>query len=316
MLREADRPLAAVTGGTGFLGRYVLRALMDAGWRLRLLVRREPMHPLLPDLDAEIVPGGLSDEGALARLCSGSDAVIHAAGLIKARNRAEFFAVNADGSARLARVAARVAPGARLILVSSMAAREPDLSNYAASKRAGEVAFARNSARPVTILRPPAIYGPWDRETLPLFKMASRGFVIAPAVPAARICLIEVSDAARAVSALAGADTGGMTYELSDETIGGYGWHEIAREAGRALGREPRLIDLPPGLCAGAGAVSQSLGRLAGVTPMLTRGKVREMLHGDWSSAASKQPPAEIWQPRIGLREGFAGTARWLEQQG
>ena len=315
-MRGADKPLAAVTGGTGFLGRYILRALMDAGWRLRLLVRREPMHPLIRDLDAEIVPGDLADPFALERLCVGADAIIHAAGLIKAKSRAAFFAVNAEGSARLARAAARMAPGAHLTLVSSMAAREPDLSDYAASKRAAEEAFLENAAGPVTILRPPAIYGPWDRETLPLFRMASKGVVMVPAAPLARICLIEASDAARAVAALTGAGVGGMTYELSDEVIGGYTWHEIACEAGRTFGREPRVIGLPPRLCLSVGALSGGMSRLAGRVPMLTRGKVREMLHGDWSSSPANQPPPGLWRPRIGLREGFGGTARWLEQQG
>ncbi|HUF56246.1 MAG TPA: NAD-dependent epimerase/dehydratase family protein, partial [Thermohalobaculum sp.] len=166
--------LAALTGGTGFLGRYIALALDRAGWRLRLLVRSEPVHPQTAHLEPEIVLGDLLDDRALRRLCRGADAVIHAAGLIRARDRAAFFAVNEGGSARLAAAAAEAAPGAPLIVVSSLAAREPGLSDYAASKRAGEEAVLRAAAGPVTVLRPPVLYGPWDRETLALFRAAAR----------------------------------------------------------------------------------------------------------------------------------------------
>ncbi len=313
---RASRPLAAMTGGTGFLGRYVTRALADAGWRIRLLVRSEPMHPLISDTETELVLGDLSDERALERLCSGADLVVHAAGLITARSRAAFFTANADGSARLARAAARTAPSAPIIAVSSMAAREPELSDYAASKRAGEIALRENARGSVTFLRPSAIYGRWDRATLPLFKMAANGLIFAPNAPDARICLVEASDVARAVAALADGGATDATYELCDETLGGYTWHQIACAAGRAVGRRPRIIELPAGIYATAGYVAENLARIAGRSPMLTRGKIREMRHGDWSSDDERLPPATIWRPRIPLEAGFQTTAQWYRREG
>lgn len=310
------RPLAAVTGGTGFLGRYIVQALAQAGWRVRLLVRSDPMHPLIADTQMELVLGDLADEGALERLCVGADAVIHAAGLIKAKDRAGFFAVNADGSARLARAAAKVAPGAHIVVVSSMAAREPQLSDYAASKHAGELAVRKNSPGPVTFLRPSAIYGRWDRATYPLFKMASKGLIFAPHDADARICLIEASDVARAVAAIAATEPRDATYELSDEAVAGYGWHDIARAAGRAFGKAPRIVSIPPAIYGTAGFVSENLSRLAGRAPILTRGKIREMRHGDWSSSEARQPPAAIWRPDITLNAGFLTTALWYKQAG
>src|SRR6056297_1785498 len=131
-------PIAAVTGGTGFLGRYVVRELAAAGWRPRLLVRGDPVHPQLADVDFEIVPGDLSEPQSLRRLVKGASAVVHVAGAVKALRRADFFAVNADGTARLAETTAEAAPGARLVYVSSLAARAPELSDYAASKAEGE----------------------------------------------------------------------------------------------------------------------------------------------------------------------------------
>ena len=314
-MSAAGPPLAAVTGGTGFVGRHIVAALSAAGWRLRLLVRRDPIHAQIPELDAEIVLGDLSDPDALARLCAGADAVIHAAGAIKARDRAGFVAANVEGSAALARAATQAAPAARLVVLSSLAARAPELSDYAASKRAGEAALADHASGPVVILRPSAIYGRWDRETLPLFRMARRGMVLAPQSAAARVGLIHVRDVARAALALATAGPRQAVYELTDETTSGYAWREIAEAAGKALETRPCLVPLPPAVVRAAALGSQAAHRLAGRTPILTLGKAREILHGDWGSSLANQPPRDLWRPGIALNAGFSDTARWYRHR-
>ena len=306
--------IAAVTGGTGFLGRFIVAALIEAGWKVRLLVRSDPIHPLIPELDTEIILGDLSDKAALERLCAGADAIIHAAGLIKAKNRDAFFLVNADGSANVAMASAKVAPNARLIVVSSLAAREPMLSDYAASKHAGEAAVLENAGGPVTILRPSAIYGRWDKETYPLFQMASKGFVFGPNADAARICLINVSDVSRAVVAFANNGDKQGTYEVSDERVDGYTWAEVVEAAGKALKTKPRLVKISPSLFNLGALGAQIVSRGTGKTPILTPGKVREIFHGDWSSSPGKQPPPEIWSPQVSLADGFSSTVRWYRQ--
>ena len=305
-------PLAALTGGTGFLGRYIALALAEGGWRLRLLVRGDPAHPQTAALDPEFVSGSLDDASALERLCCGADVVVHAAGLIKARDRAAFHAVNEAGTARLAAAAGET----RLVVVSSLAAREPGLSDYAASKCAGEAA-ARDAARgPVTVLRPPVLYGPWDRETLALFRLAEGAFLPLPRAPEARLCFLHAADAAAAVAAFAGSASGDGTFELSDQRTAGYSWTEIARTAARAVGGRPRLVPVPRAAWHAAGAASEAAARLAGRPAMLTRGKVREILHPDWSVDPVRRPPAGIWRPRIDLERGFGLTACWYRRRG
>jgi len=317
VIREegARNKVAAVTGGTGFLGRFIVAALIEAGWKVRLLVRSDPIHSLIPELDTEIILGDLSDRAALERLCAGADAIIHAAGLIKAKNRDAFFSVNVEGSANVAMSSAKVAPNARLVVVSSLAAREPMLSDYAASKQAGETAVLENAGGPVTILRPSAIYGRWDKETYPLFQMASKGFVFGPGADAARICLVNVSDVSQAVVAFADTGDKNVTYELSDERVDGYTWTEIVETAGKALKTRPRLVKVPPSLFKFGAFGAQIVSRGTGKIPILTQGKVREILHGDWSSSPGKQPPPEIWRPRINLLDGFSSTVRWYRQE-
>ncbi|MEM7642627.1 MAG: NAD-dependent epimerase/dehydratase family protein [Pseudomonadota bacterium] len=314
----ADRArLVAITGGTGFLGRYVIAAFRDAGWRVRLLARRNAAHPQLPGLDAELVMGDLTNPNSLRRFSADTDAVVHVAGAIKARDRDGFFRVNEAGSAALGSAISQTAPLARLIQVSSLAAREPHLSDYAASKRAGEAAFQEAAGRAATILRPGAVHGPWDTETLVLFQLASRPVMPVPALPDTRLSFVYAADVARAIVAFAEApQTLPGPYEISDDTPQGYSWTDLSDAAARALGRSPRMVPVPRAVWPVAGAVTETLARLTGGVPMMSRGKVREMLHPDWSCDPACLPPEPLWTPQVGLRAGFARTVEWARACG
>lgn len=307
-------PLAAVTGATGFLGPHVLRALDRAGWRLRILARRHPKIEGIRE-PVSVVPGTLAEPDALARLVSGADSVIHLAGAVKARSRADFMAANAEGAARLAAAWRRAAPGARLVHVSSMAAREPELSHYAASKRAGEARIAEAGGEHV-ILRPAAVYGPGDIETLAIFRAARLPFQPLLAGPEARVCLIHVDDVASAVVAALAALPGGATCELSDARTEGYAWREIADQASRTLGRTARPVQLPRGLVTALGRIGDVTALLGAGTPMLTSQKTREILHSDWSSDRKNQPAPDIWRPTRSIADGFAETVAWYRRHG
>jgi len=309
-------PVAAVTGATGFLGRWIVRALADAGWRPRLLVRRDPVHPQLLGIDYDIVPGPLHDASALRRLVSGVDVVVHAAGAIKALTRREFFTVNADATALLARTATETAPGARIVLVSSMAAREPGLSHYAASKAAGEQALRDAGGGNWVVARPSAVYGPWDRETLDLFRAAAGPLLPVLGGDASRICLVHAADAAAAVAALCRGGPSGGIYEVTDSCHQGYSWRDMAQHALDAAGGRARVVQVPQIALRAAAAVSGAVAAIRRKPAMLTTAKARELLHTDWSSSLKSQPPAHIWRPTIDLRSGFAETAAWYRRNG
>jgi nucleoside-diphosphate-sugar epimerase len=313
-----SRCVVAVTGATGFLGLHLIQALAQAGAQLRLLVRKDPAHPAWQGIAFDAVPGGLEDASALARLVTGADAVVHAAGLIKARSRAEFLRTNRDGSMAIAAATRRHAPLARFIGVSSLAAREPQLSDYAFSKRAGEdaasFAYADAPAQ-LTLIRPPAIYGPWDRETLAFFKAATRPF--APVLGQSRAAIIHAADAAAAIAAIAmgGAGQGGL-FTLADDHPQGYTMAELLAEAARATGGAPRFIRVPDGVLQAAGHLSGWWGRWRRQAPIFTAGKARELLHPDWSVSPAELLPTAIYKPVIDLPTGFAATAAWYRQAG
>jgi uncharacterized protein YbjT (DUF2867 family) len=294
-------PLAAVTGATGFVGRHLVAALAQAGWRVRLLARSEPRIAHWDALCPEVVAGSLADAAALARLVAGAQAVIHVAGLIKAARRRELFAVNAEAAATLARTAAAVAPQAHFIHVSTLAAREPQLSDYAASKRAGEDAVRATLGARATVLRPPAVYGPADRETLRFFQLARGRIVPLPGPAQARAALIHVQDLARLIAALAGSEPSGEVLAAADERPQGYAWRELLGEAARAVGNpDAKLVQMPRAVLR-AIAWSGDLGRLLGIATMLNSHKLREISHPDWSVAAAEEARPPGWTPRFGL---------------
>ncbi len=301
--------LAAVTGASGFVGPHLVAALARRGWRLRLLIRRWSPLPSLRGVDAEVVFGDLGDDRALQALVSGADAVVHAAGLIKARRPADFDRVNREGTARLSAVAA----DARFLLLSSLAARAPQLSAYAASKRAAEEVVSRRSGSWLAV-RAPAVYGPGDRETLAYFRAVARGFAPEPNVAGARLSLIHVTDLAEALAlGLEGAQPG-STYEIDDGQS--YTYRDMASAAGRALGRRERAFSIPRSMMMGIAAVNHLRHALGAAPQILTTGKVREMFHPDWVCHDRRLAEMTDFTPRYDLMSGFADTIGWYRHHG
>ena len=301
--------LVAVTGATGFVGPHLVAALARHGWRVRLLIRKWSPVPSLAGVEAEVVLGDLNDEGALARLVAGADAVIHAAGLIKARHEADFLTVNRDGTARLS----ALAPGVPFLLLSSLAAREPLLSPYAASKRAAEEVVARRTG-PWLAVRAPAVYGPGDRETLAYFRTAVRGWALQPNLPA-RLGWIHVADLAEALALALDRKVPSDVYEIDDGHEGGYGYADMAAAVQGAIGRPVRSVSIARFqimAIAWANLLRQSLG---GPVQILTPGKVREMFHTDWTIHDRRLANTIGFVARYTLAQGFAETIQWYRKR-
>lgn len=294
--------LAAVTGGTGFLGRVVVRRLVAEGWRVCQLARtpREGLD--------EWVEGSLSDPESLERLVHGADLVVHMAALTKSPDAKGFHMINANGSRNLARAIRARAPRAKVVVVSSLAAREPGLSPYAASKAASEVALL-DCPGPVTVLRPCALYGPGDAAGLALFRMAQWPVLPFPGRPQARLALLHVEDCARAV--VTACDAPSAFWEVGE---GAYGWARIFRAAANAIGRDPTLLPLPQQALAVALRLARWL--KPGVSPLASPGKLEEILHDDWTCDPARLPPAGLWNPVVGLDQGFRDTAEWYRSHG
>ncbi len=324
---------ALVTGATGFIGRYLVRALAARGVAVRALVR--PTSDTA-GLEAEPRVGDIGRPETLAAAARGVDVIYHLASLLKVPWKAEFRTVNVDGTAHVARAAADA--GARLVLVSSLAAAGPitgerprrptdpptPVSRYGRVKRAAEQAAVAAGGR-VAIVRPPMVFGAGDRGALPLFRGAARGWHVAPTRRPARIGLVHAADLAEALIAIAergdpvppGADggCGAGVYQVACAESPTYA--ELGRRIGDAAGRTVRVVTLPAPITGVAAALGELVGRLRDRPTVLNRDKYREAIGGDWW-CTTDAVTALGWRPAAPLDTRLAETvagyraAGWL----
>lgn len=303
-------PVVALTGATGFIGTALRERLVAAGYRVRALYRPRSGRKLQVVAGLQWIAGDLADHDALAALMDGAEAVVHCAGSVRGARRSDFDRVNETGVLDIVRAAEREAGCRRFLLLSSLAAREPQLSDYARSKWLGERALEANAGRLAwAALRPPAVYGRGDREMLPVFQGMARGLAAIPGKGDGRLSLIHVADLVSAVLAwLDGDSESGHTYELDDGHEGGYDWDTLLTTASSVLRDNApiRRLSIPIPCLRLVAGINLAAARIFGYAPMLTPGKVREITHADWVADGSALTQATGWRPLVGFERGLA----------
>jgi nucleoside-diphosphate-sugar epimerase len=296
----------AITGGTGFVGSHLLDVATAAGHRVAALTRRE--QPVREGVDW--IAGDLSNRDALEQLVRDADAVIHVAGTINAPNAAGFEQGNVAGT--LAMLAAATAGGIhRFVHVSSLAAREPKLSLYGASKERAEE-LVHSSGLDWAIVRPPAVYGPGDKETLELFRMAKLGLMLMP--PKGRVSVIHAEDLARLMVVLADASAPvNCLVEPDDGKPGGWTHREFAKALAEAVGTRAAVIS-SPGMILRLAARADQL--LRGEKAKLTTDRAAYFSHRNWVVEPKRAAPAELWRAEIATPDGLKATAAWYREKG
>jgi len=296
----------AVTGGTGFVGSRLIDVALDAGHQVKALTRRTQAERD----GVEWIAGDLHDRSALELLIDDVDAAIHAAGVISGHNAATFELGNVGGT--LAMLEAATAGGVhRFVHVSSLAAREPKLSLYWASKARAEE-LIRSSGLDWSIVRPPAVYGPGDKETLELFRMAKLGLMLMPTH--GHVSLIHVDDLARLLLALADYSApSGIVIEADDGKPHGWTHRQFAKELGRAVGTRPAIVSAP-GVFLKLAARADQLVR--GPKAKLTVDRAAYFSHRNWVVHPKLSPSQELWHPQIPTEQGLRETADWYRAQG
>ncbi|GJL49923.1 MAG: short-chain dehydrogenase [Nitrospirales bacterium] len=296
--------IVALTGATGFIGQVLWRRLEEAGWAVRALIRPSYANRHRDELHhKKFIEGTLQDEERLSALVDGVDAVVHCAGRVRGLDRAQFQESNVEGVGRIARLAASQQRPPRFVLLSSLAAREPTLSAYAWSKQQGEVALQEMAGRmDWIILRPPAVYGPHDRATLPLFQWIERGIGVQLGERHSRFSLLYVDDLTAAVVMwLERGPHAGLALELHDGHAGGYSWADVFELVG---GKSVIRFVVPKAVLSATASINQALARIFRYDPILTYGKVRELRHPHWVCDNTELTKLLGWEPSISLVEG------------
>ena len=321
-----------VTGGTGFVGAHLVKALCARGDSVTALVRRRALAERLGwGPEVRVLSGDLDDEGTLRAGCAGADIVYHVAGKIAARSAAEFMATNRDGTANVLE-AARDGGARRLLFVSSLAVAGPTtpghpidetrppapITDYGRSKLAAEV-LVRATPLAWTIVRPPVVYGEWDRGTLKIFQLARRGVVPVFGDGSQELSVIHAEDLARSliVAATSPAAAGRIYFAAHPTTTSS---RELVLAAGRALGggggRTPRIVPVPPLVARGVLWAVGTLAHIAGRATLLSADKGNEYLAPAWTCRSDALTRDTGWRAEIDLETGLRRAANWYREVG
>ena len=323
-----------VTGGSGFIGQNLVQVLLMQGFEVHLLLRSEPKNV---DFDLHEVNchfGDLANQNCLEVAVAGAELVFHLAGLTRAKSFEQFLEANARGVANLAKACLTHAPSlSRFVLVSSMAAAGPGtaacprlesdkpspVSAYGRSKLAGEhalqQAFAASGGPAWTIVRPPIVYGPWDKDVLTLLRGVQRGWALIPAGPERSFSLVYGPDLAAALVSLAQnpAAAGEVIHAAHSRP---YGHRAMLDAMGVAVGRAPRCVKLPRWLTWGAAAGGSIAQYLLRRPPLLTLDKHHEVMAPGWVASTAKLQELNPALCATGLEEGLAATVEWSRARG
>ena len=298
-------PLVAVTGATGFIGSVLLKSLLKGGWKVRALTR----SPRVDDEFTQWIEGDLDNLNALRNLVKGVSAVVHCAGQVRGSSLEDFVHSNVEGTGNLVSASIQQDLPPRFLLISSLAARQPELSWYATSKRMAEqLVIDHSHIMPCTVFRPTAVYGPGDKEMSPLFRVTRLGILPMVGQPSMRFGLLHVNDLVAAILCwLSTRIPVHGVYELDDGKPGGYDSQSVAAIAQEVWKRRVYCIFLPALLVSLIANINLWSARLLNYSPMLTPGKVRELQHLDWVCDITPLTLAlPNWQPRIGLRDALS----------
>ena len=305
-----------LTGGTGFLGSHLADALVREGHRVTASVRRTSDTQRLGRLGVEQVD---LDLGGTSVELAAHDAVVHCGALTRARSEAEFIAVNATGTRRLARAAAE-AGVRRFVFISSLAARGPDgaggpVSPYGRSKAVAEEALESiGGPMEIVVLRPGGVYGPRDTDLLPLFRLAARGWVVVPrsAAPLQPVFAADVVDAV--LAALKATPASGPLHIAGPSSRS---WGKVAHALMAGVARPGRVLRAPAAVFLSVGLVSEFAARLTGTAPAMDRRRARDLAIHAWTCDIEPSEAALApWRPQVDLDEGLATTAAWYRRRG
>ncbi|HET9438609.1 MAG TPA: NAD-dependent epimerase/dehydratase family protein [Longimicrobiales bacterium] len=319
-----------VTGATGFVGSHVAELAPNFGFQLRALVRKPADMARLQAVGFECVQGSLEDAGALRRAMAGTTAVLHLAAATKARTPEEYQRANVAGTQAVVEAMLSAEPKPqRLIYLSSLAAVGPPvqgrpvsrddpprpLTTYGRTKLAGEkVCEVAADRLQVAILRAPAVYGPRDRDVFQFFRMANRGVVPLPSTATGQLQMIHARDLARSLLLAATSSAAHGVYHVAESRA--YGWEEMARMVGAALGKQVRVVRMPAAVIKVAAGIVETIAGLVGKSTIFNREKASELTVSGWLCETELARRDFGFEAHTPLQAGFNETANWYRQHG
>jgi nucleoside-diphosphate-sugar epimerase len=322
---------ALVTGATGFIGSHLVELLLQKKYAVRCLLRTTSSTKWLKNLPVEYAYGDLFDDAALDAAVEGVDVVYHSAGLTKARTKEEYYRGNVIGTRNLLAAVRRRSQGLRrFVYISSQAAAGPSpdptpitedvqphpITTYGRTKRQGEEeCLALMPSLPATIVRPPVVYGPRDKDVFEFFHTVYRGLQPIVGFGEKFVSLVHVLDLIRGIVLAAESPRAlGETYFISSTRT--YGWKEIGDVTKRILQKRVLRIRIPEtGVFVVAG-LAELGARVSRKAALINLEKARDMVQDYWTCDSSKARRDFGYEQQISLEEGVQGTIRWYQEEG
>jgi dihydroflavonol-4-reductase len=321
---------ALVTGANGFVGSHLVEGLLSRGYQVTCLVRKTSNLRWLSGLNVKYAYGDISEKESLKNVLKEIDYVFHLAGLTKAKNREEYLKANYQGTKNLIEVCIDDNPQLkRFVYVSSQAAVGPGnderpldetapcnpITDYGRSKLEGETIILQYLSKvAVTIIRPPAVYGPRDSDILGFFKVANKGLKTLFGRGESYMSLCYVEDLVEGI--ILGAESPkaiGQVYFIADDQV--YSWREAFRIISKILDKKTITLRIPKAFLFVAAFVSQSAFRVLGKPAAFNVQKVRELTHRYWLCDVSKAKRQLGFSPRYKLEQGARKTVRWYKEK-
>ncbi len=331
-MASAPNATCLVTGANGFIGSHLVEALLRRGHHVRCLVRRTSDLRWLAGLGIELRYGSLDDFESLKDASRDVDYVYHLAGAVKALDPGEFYRHNTEGALYLARAALDAAPRLkRFLFASSQAAAGPaecldqpvceidrcrPISDYGKSKLSAEQRLRELSGTlPLTIIRPPSVYGPRDTEVFMYFRWIDRGVALLPGFRTRYAHLIHVTDLIEGMIRAAGSDAArGKTYFLAEDRA--HSWQEISAAIAQGLNKRPVKLHLPLFLAHFSAILAEAGAYVTNKPSTFTRQKIQEMSQSYWTVSAETARRDFGFACEYDLERGVAETARWYQDNG
>ncbi len=318
--------VTVVTGASGFIGSHLVELLVSTGHTVRCLVRAASRTRWLPE-GVEKVTVDSADPDSMARAMEAATTIYHLAAATSAVNSEGYRLANTQFTQSLLLSVRKSAPKVRLVLCSTLAAGGPTrngrpltgtepaapIGPYGSSKLAAERMLAASGLEHV-IVRPPAVYGPRDRDILQVFRFARRGVVPSFAPPGQQLSLVHVHDLAEGLRLAGLRGAPGAIYYFTDGPP--HSWGEIVAAMGAAVGRNVRFVRLPLAVGAAAARVSCTLAGLTSSKPLLTLERIANMAEAGWTCDDSRARIDLGYQPSISLEQGMKQTAGWYREEG
>lgn len=320
-----------VTGANGFVGAHLVEALLLRGYEVRAQVRRTSDLSFLKGLEPELVYADLRQPETLLGPVSNCRVIYHVGGITKARNPSDFYRVNQEGTRNLLGAVAQANPNLeRFVYISSQAAAGPGrsdnpksedepprpITDYGRSKLGGEKEVWKFQNRiPFTIIRPPAIYGPKDKDILPFFKAINRGIKPLFGFGKAYISVVYVKDLVEAIivsseSELANA----QTYFIADKRA--YSWEEAFDIMAEVMGVKAKTVRIPKVALLTLAFLVETVSKFSGRIPPLSVHKSKDMTQRYWVCDVSKAKRDFGWEARHDFRAGVTETVKWYRESG